>query len=378
MLMGLGLAGFALGVTVRFEAKPPRPIAADPKACVYAGRLLILVPIVRRAYQYAVGSVAERGYDQTVRGLGDAIGVAASISVLVGTVLLLAGQSDERKPIAPIDWLLLLLYAALTGLVGDRGSVISLVVLVLLFLVARPSLVSDRRRRRLIVPVAMGALALALAFSYRTVMYRSGSAAQPETGVLETLVRDWASVPFTTGHVASATEVSGYYWGSTILMGLVRQIPSPLVNRFIGPADDTGAMVFRDLYPTDASHGWGFSIIAEGVLNFGTLGAFLLPAAAGMALAWFYSRSDPSGHSALNLVYYVAAASVPIAWRSDVLGAVKTSLYALVILWVVLLVARAVTKSRVPSDRQGGGRVPSSAIRHRAGDPRREPRIGRL
>jgi hypothetical protein len=113
-----------------------------------------------------------------------------------------------------------------------------------------------------------------------------------------------------------------------------------IADPILGPPYDTGSYVFRTLSGlANQNMGYGFAIPAEGYLNFGAVGAFLLPMVAGAVLAWLYSHFSPDGTRAINLVYAVAVGTLLFAWRSDVLGAVKGVLYPAIIIWAVIVFA---------------------------------------
>ncbi|MFC7550581.1 O-antigen polymerase [Plantactinospora sp. GCM10030261] len=121
----------------------------------------------------------------------------------------------------------------------------------------------------------------------------------------------------------------------------------PLALWIWGQPNDTGAFHFRTLIGmTNDGQGWGYSIPAEGALNFGLPGVLLLPFVYGLALAWLYARFSAAPTRALELIYSIAAASVPFAFRSDVHGAVKLGPAS----WIS--VARGGVQAAI---RQGGG-----------------------
>lgn len=256
------------------------------------------------------------------------------IVVAAGAVVLMlaARQRRGQSLLSPLEWLAVLAYVALTGLNGSRGSAIAVIITVLYF---------ATRKKGALLRTAIGLGAVA-AFAYAVLTYRSNPRGeQSELSALVMLLRDLGSVPFTTGATGQAVADSGPLWGSTIVAGLLRQIPGPVANLVFGQPDDTGAFRFRTMTGfNNDSNGYGLSIPAEGVMNFGAVGAFVLTLAFGVLLAWLYSRSSEKGSRGLHLAYVVAVASLPFGLRSDVLGAVKGALYPVLIISVVCLTAR--------------------------------------
>lgn len=371
-LMALGIIGFAVGTSIPLRKVAPRSVTvADPLTTVSLGRLLFLFPLAMRGLAVAGDAVFARGEQQATRDLTDSLAVAANMSLLVALVLITIGRRNQPKLFAPIDWVGILAVSALTGLSGDRASVLSLAMLVLVLWLSRASALSTAAKVRLVLVGAAFPAALAL-YSRWTLTYRTEAQTgrTVEEGFVESIVRDWGSVPFTTGHVAGAIRTMGTWDGETILAAFLRQIPSPVSVPLFGPVDDTGAYVFRELMHTSSSHGWGFSLIAEGVLNFGVLGALLLPLCVGLMLRWLYSKSDVVGARSINYIYFIAIATLPIAWRSDLLGTIKGTFYPFLALAAACLLARTMTReanrmSSSPLD--GDGQAEPPAMRQRPG-----------
>ena len=119
----------------------------------------------------------------------------------------------------------------------------------------------------------------------------------------------------------------------------------------MGTSENTGSMVFRDqiLHMTDPNSGYGFSAPAEAYLNFGAAGVLVLGLAIGWLLGWAYSRQSWPSLRTASFVYVCLVAPLPFAYRSDALGAVKGSLYPILLLALSLLVARRLARGPQPA-----------------------------
>jgi hypothetical protein len=131
-----------------------------------------------------------------------------------------------------------------------------------------------------------------------------------------------------------------------------------MADALFGPPNDTAALQFRQIVGfNNPNNGIGYSIPAEGYLNFGRGGVFLLCAMLGLAFAWAYSRMDLVGGRTSGLVYPVLVAVLPFGLRSDSLGLTKSVLYAAIIIQAVLIAARQPSEARRAA--RGFGRVAS-------------------
>ena len=251
--------------------------------------------------------------------------------------LIAAGRGGGlTKPFTKLDLVAAASLVVMLGANGRRGAAIAVILVLAFAYASRPT------ARSRTIPILVGT-GLLVGFAYQVVVYRT-TATGADVGLapIEVLLRDLASVPFTSGVTDRLLVHFDQYNGATLLADLVHLLPGPLTAELFGPTSDTGALVFRYLYGAPDTLGYGYSIPAEGILNFGTAGAFLLPFAMGATLAWLYARADFNASRAVQLAYYLAAATLPFAWRSDVLGAVKGVLYPLIVIWLVLLYARTI------------------------------------
>jgi len=336
LMMALSAIGFVLGSMVPFARRHAAQIRDDPKFFGIAGRLLLLLPLIL-AFRDVLGrAVQSRGQGQDVFTISDSINAAGLIvaPAAVGMILVSRYKRNLRL-LGASDTIMIGLLISMLGLNGRRGASIAIVLIILVMVTRRSGTTKY---------AALG-LAGAALFSIAVVVYRTlvagGSTA---LSLIAMPLRDLGSVAFTTGATDLALREGGHFGGSTILAGLLRQLPSPIANRLFGPPLDTGAQVFRHITGrTSGSQGYGFSLPAEGVLNFGLIGPFFTSLVAGALLAWLYCLFDVRSSRAIELLYPIAVGTLPFAWRSDTLGAVKGVLYPAVIFWMAIAFSRVVS-----------------------------------
>jgi hypothetical protein len=367
-LMALAVFGFLIGCGAPF-ARRIQAVAVDTiddRILLLGGRLLMCCPMLMSTWGYLTDAVLTRGLGQNSVTLLDSVRALSDMMALAAVLLLLVARyRQDRSLLAPPDWLLVGTVIVLSGLNGRRGAALAVMLLILLF--------STLRGRLTIVRTAFGVLGV-VAFAYAVVEYRNAvlGGGNPDRPLPLVLLGDLASVMFTTGVTASVMSGGGFLEGSTIVAGLVRQLPGPVANALFGPPDDTGAFVFRRISGWGSDHeGYGFSLPAEGMLNFGTWGVFLVPLVYGLILAWLYSRFTPGGRRATQLMYAFAVGTLPFSIRSDVLGAVKSIFYPTVIIAIVLSLAaiahawrsgrRSGAPRRIPAVRTAGAHLRTGA-----------------
>lgn len=338
MLMALSSIGFALGSSLRFGPGSPQPTGwfSVPKRIAVAGRLLLVLPIGLAAYDVASGKVATRGLAQNSITLLDSLSVFADTAAIAALVLILASQQMRHLGLlAKCDWLVFGVLIGLLGLSGERGTAIVFMLAILIFMA---------RERAGGIKTVVGLL-VAVLFATTVVSYRMAAVGDARgLPKILTVLGDLSSVSFTTGRTA---EVLGNQTlgGATLWAGIIRQLPGPIVNRLIGLPSDTGAFRFRQITGlTNDTQGYGFSLPAEGVMNWGAVGSFAVPFVLGVILAAAYGRFVNYPSRARALLYPVMVASLPIAFRSDFLGAIKDNLYPMIIIFVVLVIARSRAK----------------------------------
>lgn len=356
-LLILGIAGFALGAAVPFAGSKrggtAPPSKAFGEAVITLGRLLMLVPLALMARGAATGAVVTRGVDQAEVTVIDTLHALLAPVTLASAVLLIAGHrtAQSEKLLRPVDWALLAVAAVLSAANGERGDVITLVLIVAVALTLR------RRSMRpfliavgIIVVVAVGVL------SYRSTA--AGVTAAEERRVTDILLGDMAVAGFTTG--ATAAVVPKFYEysdGRTLREAVIRQLPSPIAIPLFGPPNEAGARYFRTIIQlSDRNSGVGFSLPAEGYLNFGRPGIFAICGLLGMLMSWAYPRTDLRQGRAVGLLYPVLVATLPFGLRSDVLGGIKSVLYPFLIAAIVMVIARTVERN------ESGGRHSRPAV----------------
>lgn len=364
-LLILGIAGFALGALVPFRGsrqEEGQHTRAFGLTVLGAGRLLILLPLALMARAALTGAVTRRGADQVDVSILDTLNALLAPVTLTAVTLLLVGHRLLRRPglLPLVDWALVGAAGFLSAAIGERGDAIALVLLFAVVLTLR----------RASMRPFLVAVGLIVVVAVTVLNYRAGAVGTTITDrtVTDILLGDMAVAGFTTGATAAVVpEYYEYAGGSTLAAALVRQVPSVVALPLFGPPDDVGARYFRDIINlSDANSGVGFSLPAEGYLNFGPLGVFGLCGLVGLLFAWAYPRLDLANGRASGLLYPVLVATLPFGLRSDALGSIKSVLYPLVIAGVVMVIARTVERNgprggRASTDVAAGpdGRRPS-------------------
>jgi hypothetical protein len=320
-----------------------RPVAPVlPARLLTAGRLLLLIPLAISFERFAAGNVHHRGVNQLAVSPTDALGALLDPTEIAAVVLILAAHrlAKNTRMLARLDWVLIGVLILLIGLRGSRGNAIALLLVLTL---------AHVQRRGKVFAVAVGAIVMAV-FGVVVLQYRSAAAGHATSAsAADILIGDMTVAGFSTGATAQIVprEV-GYEHGSTLLAALERQLPSPVAIPLFGPPNDTAARQFRNLVGFDnPNQGIGYSIPAEGYLNFGRFGVFGICLVLGLAFAWAYSRFDLGAARTTRLLYPVLVAVLPFGLRSDSLGLIKSVLYAAILIQFALVAARN-SSSRVP------------------------------
>ena len=351
-LLVLAVASFFAGALIKTKADKARlPAVSSELTLVQLARVLLILGILLLIPSVLGGDVRSRGVDQLNYGIQNSVTSLVFILTMVGQMLLHATRARLGRRMTAVDFTLIIAAAALSGLTGRRSQVIAMVLLFLFF---------HWRRSGRVWGVTLGVF-FAGAISLTILAYRSAGSSAAKSPI-EALLGDMAVGAFTTG---ATVERVPYAWpyeqGSTLVAALIRQLPSPLANRFIGPPDDTGALVFRRLLGfSDSNQGFGFSLPAEGYLNFGVPGIVIVMFALGALTSFLYHRFDIDTMSAVTLSYPIVVAELPYLLRSDFLGAGKLILYQTVLIALVTGIAafvahrktarlRRMTATRVPS-----------------------------
>lgn len=341
-LMILGLTGFVAGCLFGRPGvrRAGSPLAVDVGVLRIAGRGLLLLAGVLGVLAWAGGAVRTRGLDQVAYGTDDVLRVTLDLASLTGVLLVLAASAyRSRALLAPVDIVLVLVVLVAQGASGRRGASVAVLLCILLVF-------ASRRGRS--VRAALGLVAVA-AFAVVVLTYRNAATGKPApTSAVRAVLSDLAAITYTTGATASLVpDVAPHAQGSTMVAAVLRLLPSPIINPLIGPATDTGSRRFRSLASiSNPDLGVGYSITADGYLNFGAAGLLMLCVALGFALSWAYARFDLLNGRATGLLYAILLASLPILVRSDTLGFLKRWIYPAAIVWGVLVVSRSYARRR--------------------------------
>lgn len=375
LLVALAVAAFAVGILwaprgVRPGA-PPSPVS--PARLLLMGRLLILVPLAIAARIVATGGVRTRGQDQLAVSASDSlVSLLSPVSIAAITIMLMAHRlRGHPRLLARLDWVLIGTLVLLTALRGTRGDILAIG---LLLLVAQSR--EGAKLRRIVVVGLILAAASVLVLQYRV----EAKGQVVSDSATDIVLGDMSAGPYAAG--ATAAAVPGrydYQAGSTFVQDAIRQIPSPLALPLFGPPENTGPRIFRRIVGlSNPNTGYGFSIPAEGYLNFGLPGMLGLCLFVGLVYGWAYPRMSFRNARAIGVMYPVLVAALPFGLRSDMLGFTKNVLYPLVMVGAALIVARAadangtrrpLESGRVltfpPSDNSGASRASGRSCERR-------------
>lgn len=359
LLLVLGVVAFAAGAALPFrhkvDSKSHLGDAQDrvSRNLIAIGRLIGLVALGLAALALIRGGVEVRGTGQGEYSTLDSLSVATKMAPLTAAVLIVVGHASgpSRAVAAKIDVLLLGSIVVATGLRGTRSAAIAVILVMVMAMINHGKAI-----RSTVFGIGGAALFMVAVLRYRNEV----QGVSTEASFWEILLGDMAPVGFTTGTIAEfVPSTFPFASGSTILAALFRQLPSPIAVRLFGPPDDTGAQVFRQMIGlTNPNQGVGFSLPADGYLNFGILGVMGTCFVIGSMLSWSYARYDLSSTRATGALYLILVAMLPFALRSDYLGSIKSVLYPFMILWVAIILARVALPTRAKgSQPRGPGNV---------------------
>jgi hypothetical protein len=292
------------------------------------------------AYGVSVGP-QDRALNQSTYQLSDSVQAMAMILALPAVLLILVGRAQlpRTRRATALDWILIASLVVGSSLTGGRAIAIT-VMLCAAFSLTR----GTRSVSRTLAPfVAIAVFALAV-LAYRQWAMRDQGTHDP----FRAAATDLSPVTYTLGLVSGSVPSEGHYkFGATYADALVHQMPSIISVPLMGPPDHTGSMIFRNqiLHMTDPNSGYGFSIPAEAYLNFGAGGVLVLGLGLGWLLGWAYSRQSWPSLRTGSFVYICLVAPLPFAYRSDALGAIKGSLYPVLLMALSLLVARRIAQT---------------------------------
>jgi len=338
-LLGLGVLGYTAGAWCNFSPSRRERASLGPEfasTLLLVGRCLVLVPLSIAIRDNLAGGVAIRGLGQLEYTPSDSLHALLGIASLAAVVTILAGQAvkGSTKLLAPLDWVLIV---SMILAIGARGSRSDAVAIMLVLVVAKLS------RRGRLRSLAAG-IPVVFAFIVTVLHYRNDQLGRTtDEAPVTILLGDMSIAAFTTGATAARVPSSfDYAYGDTLLAGLVRQLPSPISVPLLGPPTDHGAYRFRQIVGySNPDGGLGFSIPADGYLNFGAAGVAILCALIGLLASWSYPRMDFASGSPIGIIYPVLLAIMPFGLRSDFLGFNKNILYPVLIVGLAMIIARS-------------------------------------
>ena len=311
------------------------------------GRGVLGLVLLAKLYQLSVDGLVSSsiyGSNQLDYTTTTTIAIAGEALVAVGCILVMYGNTVKfSRPLLPLDWFLLLAIVAisLVGL-GSRGEVISPILLFLWF-----RLRSGKKIR--VGFLALGTATVAVVF-LAIAQFRSQISSAVVYPFLQTLLWQTSSPALLTSNVAQLVPQSvGFYGGSTYLEAVKSMLPGPVARELFDGVQGTGTFVYRDLIGfTDRGQGWGFSLPTEAYLNFGQLGVFIVALLLGLLFSRAYMRAALNfrPNSLSSYVYPLLLSYLPYGLRSDALGQLKSIVYPLIIIWLVIVIARTLVNAR--------------------------------
>ena len=311
-----------------------------------AGYCLLAASFALAMYSLTQGGVTTRGLDQTSYSAGKALDSLARMAAPAAVLMLMFGKAGS--PVGPkltrTDLLLISLLVALLGLGGNRGAAVGI------FFALGYGYTRNRSRVRAIV---LGSACIAF-FSVAVSAYRqtANGRAATLTG-LDSILTDLSVVTYTVGATAAAIPTTQpLLMGATFGEAVLRQLPSPIAVRLFGPPMDTGSSIFRRLIGlNNPNFGVGYSLPAEGYLNFGTVGLVLTSFVLGFGLAVSYAiaRRSETVARTMTFIYPLALVAMPPSLRADSLGGIKAILYPVLMVGLALaFTVRVVRRKRQP------------------------------
>ncbi len=336
-LLGLSVVAFSVGVQL-WARKQPVPSGARrlnrPELSVSAsrnlhllGRGLVLLLILVAAATVLNGGVRSRALAQSTYQVTDSINAAALIAAVPAVILIMTTRAASSSGPA-LDVGLIAALIGFSAASGGRTTSLEILVTVTFFLTRHRN--STRR--------AVIGVGVMLLFSVAVLIYRQHEMGSEGSSALTSVATDLSPVSYTVGLVdARVPSTVDYQYGATYADALLHQLPSVLTQPLFGAATHSGSQLFRHqiLQQTDANSGYGFSLPAEAYLNFGSPGVIVVPLILGLLVAWTYRWVDARSVRPSACAYIVTIATLPLAYRSDSLGAIKGVLYPLIFFWLL-------------------------------------------
>lgn len=327
----LGVAGGIVpGLRLARDRTATRPRAIDYDRMRALGRVALVLAVALRAYDVYRSSGQVYGYGSVNFGLDSTITTTGDFLFFGGIILVIVGNAMRRSQIAtPTDAVLAAAFVVPTLVSGSRGELIA------------PALFALWARHTYVRPIAVSRAA---AFSIATVLIFQGVAgvrAGDEffAGADQAIERSVTSIGTPVGITSTLLErvpsSEPYRHGGTYLAAVERQLPGALSVALLGPPVDTASFRYREIIGfASPNAGFGFSLPSEGYLNFGVPGVLFAALGVGWLLGFAYRRVASPPTRALNLLYPILIATLPLSFRGDALLQIKTVLYPMMLLFV--------------------------------------------
>lgn len=302
------------------------------------GRAALGVALLLRVADLSTSYGSAYGTGSVTFGLQSLLETGANIGSLGAIVLISVSHLHlSQRSLGPVDVLLVALFTLVTLTSGSRGELIAPMLFVILI------------HHMYVRPLSAKALAATLVL-LMVVFQGVGGArvneeffAGREAAVTRVLVG--LSVPAQVQGLLMryVPDTEPLRLGSTYVAALERQIPGPIALTVLGPPADTASFELRDMLSfNNPNAGFGFSLPAEGFLNFGLTGVVGACLVAGLLLGGSYAlrRSGELPDRAAHVLYPLVVASLPLSLRADAVQQIKTVLYPMVFAAIVFALAQ--------------------------------------
>lgn len=299
-----GLIAFVVGVLL-FSSRPPGVprISLSPRLLEVFCWVSLTVCALLILYVIASGVTSKREFLNLVRagGLDVAFNFFPFATIVYILRLMVLSQSKTdfgfRKDVFDrLGMAMLAVFMVGYGVTGERDFVFRLAFLIMVVIFA-----ARYKYKFKYLLLAVSALILILPFSQAAKAYLISGGIQYEgyrTG--DIFNTEFASAGRNTYYVISR-DLTGYA-GETIIWDIKRYL------NFIFPDQQSTGVWFNDYirysFGDHGTSGWGFSIVAEGYMNFGLWGPAALFFMIGVVSGLLYRRSGRNGfYYALYLLY---------------------------------------------------------------------------
>jgi oligosaccharide repeat unit polymerase len=250
-----------------------------------------------------------------------------------------------NRQIHPITHALVVLWALLNLAAGDRSPVLAVG---LAWLVSRPSPSRIFRPTRVLALLASLAIALTAVGTLRAVtpegrgepllqMFVGSTSGAPN-------IASWV-VAWEDGHFGTK------YGGRTFLGSAASIVPGLTIKPHDGPLEFQ--LRYEGRTTRNEARGYGYSLLAEGYLNWGVAGAAIIGVGLGGAMTLLWAQAMLGRRVVASFVYVYFLVSTPYALRTDSFGAFKLWAYGSVTLLSIAWLLNRV-RSRDPGEAAGG------------------------